>query len=505
MKSRFSIVLLVISSMAFSIYGQQPNELINRDYWRSNPTLKDVKQKVKEGHSPKEFTSAMFDALVYAILEKQPQKTLKYLLSVGNDVNILSHDARTYLHWAAYKGNTEFMEYLVEQGVRTDVLDEAGYSVMMFSAATGQANQAVYELCEQYGMSFETDKDRNGRNVILAYASRMQNFELVDYFISKGADIHAKDKNGNGVFHFAALGGNVEVLQTLVKKYEVDYSTNTKTNQNAFHFASRKSIGEEEPSPMPLYEYLEGLGLDPALNSKDNQNVLHHLAYRTNDLELLNYFVAKGANPALIDKEGNTPLINASSRGSKEKVAYFLRFSHDVNHRNKEGHSAMTRAFKYNTMEVVELLDKHNAKTDIVDAQGFDFGYHLVDVTRSNFETFDQKMTFLKGKGYDPLSVQKDKSTLLHAAINKKSKELIQKLLDLGLDINAADDSGQTILHHAAMQAENDALLKYLLTAGADKTKRTEFEESAYDLAMENEILKNSEINIEFLKPNTND
>ena len=495
----------MICAMAFSIYGQQPNELINRDFWRSNPSLKEVKQKVKEGHSPKEFTSSMFDALGYAILENQPQKTLKYLLSVGNDINVLTHDARTYLHWAAYKGNLEFMEYLVAQGARTDILDQGGYSVMMFSAVTGQQNKEVYEFCERYGMMISTDKDRSGRNAILASASRLENFELLDYFIEKGADIHTKDKDGNGVFHFAALGGNMEILQSLIEKYDVDYSVNETTSQNAFHFASRRFVREGDPSPMPLYEFLESLGLDPALNSKDNQNVLHHLAYRTNDLEMIDYFVDKGANPALVDVEGNTPLINASSRGSKEKVAYFLRFSHDVNHQNKEGYSAMTRAFKYNTMEVVELLDKHNAKTDIVDAQGFDFGYHLVDVTRSNFETFDQKMAFLKSKGYNPLSLQKDKSTLLHAAINKKNQDLIQKLLDLGLDINATDDSGQTILHHAAMQAENEALLKYLLAAGADKTKRTEFEESAYDLAMENEILKNSEINIDFLKPNTND
>ena len=75
----------------------------------------------------------------------------------------------------------------------------------------------------------------------------------------------------------------------------------------------------------------------------------------------------------------------------------------------------------------------------------------------------------------------------------------------MGIDINAVDSNGQTVLHQAAMLAENDQLLKYLLVSGADKAKRTDFEESAYDLAKENELLKNSEINIDFLKPNTND
>ena len=458
MKRLFSLLMII---SAFCAHAQKPNELIIRDYWRSNPSLKDVKQKVKDGHSPKEFTTAKFDALVYALLEQQPINILKYLLKVGNDINQLSHDARTYLHWAAYKGNTEFMEYLVTNGAKTDIRDQNGASVLIFSASTGQRNKAVYELCEKYGLDFKTDRDRNGRNAILAYARRMQDFEMVDYFVSKGTDLNAKDNDGNGVFHLATLGGNVEVLQTLIEKHNVSINTNEETGQNAFHFASRIFLGADAPSPMPLYEFLASLGIDPAHNSQDNQNVLHNLAFRTNDLGLLNYFIERGANPALVDAEGNTPLINAASRGSKEKVAYFLRFSHDVNHQNKEGFSAMTRAFKYNNLEVATLLADNNASIDVVDKEGHDLGYHLIVSTRNDFKTFDKKMAFLKSKGYNPLSFQKDKSTLLHAAISKNNQTLIKKLLDMGVDINAADNNGQTILHQAALQAENDKLLKF--------------------------------------------
>ncbi len=503
MKRQLSLLILLFS--LFAAQAQETNQLINRDYWRSNPSLKDVKQKVKDGHSAKEFTSSMFDALVYATLENQPTKTLKYLLSVGNDINVITHDQRTYLHWAAYKGNLEFMEYLIDNGVKIDALDDSGNSALMFSVARGIGDKRVFDLLEKNGLKLETDKDGRGRNAILSHISRADNLELTQYFISKGVDIHAKDKNGNGVFHYAALGGNLEVLKSLVEDYEVDFLVNEETKQNAFHFATRRTLEADAPSPLPLYAYLESLGLDPALNSKDNQNALHNLAYRTNNVELIKYFVNKGANPALVDVEGNTPLINAAARGSKDKVAYFLRFSHDVNHQNKEGYTALTRALKTNDMGVVKLLDMNGAQTNIVDSQGFDLGYHIVDATRNNFEAFDQKMAFLMSKGYNPLAEQKDQSSLLHAAINKKNQTLIQRLLDLGLDINATDNSGQTILHYAAMQAENDALLKFLLAAGADKTKRTEFEESAYDLAKENEILKNSEISIDFLNPNTND
>ncbi|MDE0536067.1 hypothetical protein OU788_07500 [Tenacibaculum sp. L6] len=50
------------------------------------------------------------------------------------------------------------------------------------------------------------------------------------------------------------------------------------------------------------------------------------------------------------------------------------------------------------------------------------------------------------------------------------------------------------------MQANNTDVINYLLSIGADKSITTDFEETVYDLAKENEVLKNQNININFLK-----
>ena len=49
-------------------------------------------------------------------------------------------------------------------------------------------------------------------------------------------------------------------------------------------------------------------------------------------------------------------------------------------------------------------------------------------------------------------------------------------------------------------QIINNKKLKQLIALGADKTVTTEFGESAYDLASENEILQKKNIDINFLK-----
>jgi hypothetical protein len=46
--------------------------------------------------------------------------------------------------------------------------------------------------------------------------------------------------------------------------------------------------------------------------------------------------------------------------------------------------------------------------------------------------------------------------------------------------------------------AKDESIIKYLLNEGADKNIKTEFDETAFTLAQENELLKNK--NIEYLK-----
>ena len=109
-------------------------------------------------------------------------------------------------------------------------------------------------------------------------------------------------------------------------------------------------------------------------------------------------------------------------------------------------------------------------------------------------------MTVLQNNGYNLSTPQKDGSTLYHLAVAKNDLALLKRFEKLNIDVNSKNKEGLTPLHKAAMIAKDDAILKYLLSLGAKKDATTEYKETAFDLARENEFFSKQNISVDFLK-----
>jgi ankyrin repeat protein len=113
---------------------------------------------------------------------------------------------------------------------------------------------------------------------------------------------------------------------------------------------------------------------------------------------------------------------------------------------------------------------------------------------------FEPKLQLLRDKGLKLGAPQKDGNTLYHLSVVKNDLELLKKVAPLGADVNAKNNEGVTALHKAAMISKNDTVLRFLLSVGAAKDVKTEFNETAYDLASENDFLSKGKISVDFLK-----
>lgn len=490
MKNILSLLLvLTIGSPLLA----QDNVFLDRDFWKSAPSIETIDQKIKAGHDIAQANDGNFDGVTLAILQDAPMASIMHAISQkGNGVNKLTHDGRTYIFWAASRGNVELMQYLIEQGAKTDITDDKGNSIINFAAGFGQSNTKVYDLLLQHGANLQKDLTLAGANALLLVAPHDTDFSLINYFVSKGLDISSVDTEGNGVFNYAAKTGNIPLMNQLLEK-------GIKGDDRAFIFASQGARGVT--NGIEVYKYLEHAGLNPTVVSKDGTTALHALAGRSKDMEVIRYFIDKGTDVNQADTNGNTPFINAASQNSLETVTLFSKSLKNVNQTNKKGESALALAVANNSPEVVSFLLGLNADVSVVDAAGNDLTTYLIrSYTSKSEDLVEAKLNMLQKHNFLFGKPQANGNTIFHLALEKNDLAALKYLQKFESDVNVKNNEGNTPLHIAAMKANDAEILKYLVSIGAKKELATEFDETAYDLASENELLQSRHISIDFLK-----
>jgi len=350
--------LSVILILPNTILAQDENIFLTRDYWKAKPSLEMVRIDIAKGNSPSELDRYDFDAIGWAILENTDDKILKFLLTQdGNEVNKLTHDGRTYIFWAAYKNKLDFMNYLLEKGARTDIIDSHGYSLVNFCAVTGQLNTEIYDLCIEQGSVITEEFNNDGANPLLLLSSFIENKEQIEYFTEKGLSLSSLDGKGNNAFVYASRSGNMFMMNLLL-----DLNMDPRINNDAaFFYAARGMRGK--PNKLALFKHLELLGLDIKTHNEKGQNLLHLLSRSSKDTLLLNYLVAEGVSLNQKDDEGISPLSVAVQRKNFTALELYDIHKADFSVVDNNGLTLLHKAVEHEEWALMDLILKH--KVDI--------------------------------------------------------------------------------------------------------------------------------------------
>ena len=244
----------------------QENIFLQRDFWKQDPSIDTVEKAIANGNDITELNRFMFDGVSYAFLEKVNNTTMMHIMEKkGNEVDKLTHDGRTYIFWAAYKGNLEMMKWLVNRGAKANIEDSHGYSVLNFAAIAVQSETALYDFLLDNKADIHST-NRSGANALLLVASAAKDETILNYFVDKGLTFESVDDNGNGIFQYAAKGGNIDLLKALHAR-GADFKMVNKKGENALFMAAQGTRSEQHGKD--LFTYLEGLGLEANLTNSD--------------------------------------------------------------------------------------------------------------------------------------------------------------------------------------------------------------------------------------------
>jgi len=174
----------------------------------------------------------------------------KFLISKGADVNAKCDDGGTSLDYAKGKGNAAMVQYLTGLSFKSQFKN-------IFDAAKEGTVEDVRYFVEVKGVTVNTKDNSNGTPLHSAVDWRynLNKTEKIQYLISKGADVNAKNDYGFAPLQYAACN-SVAVVQ-LLASHGADVNTKDKNGKTPLHV-----VAESEHASVEALEYLISQGAD---------------------------------------------------------------------------------------------------------------------------------------------------------------------------------------------------------------------------------------------------
>lgn len=405
-------------------------------------------------------------------------ETVRALLDSGEDPSRRQGDGATALHWAAHRDDLEAARVLIDAGASVSAANELGATPLWLAATNGNgamvallldagakpnaplnmgetplmsaARVGSLESVEQllaHGADVHAAETRRHQTALM-WAVAQQHPPVVRVLLEHGADIHARtvvwhqlentagNTNPTGNFTmahggstpllFAARQGDIETARVLIAA-GADANDAEASGVSALVMAAHSGHG-------PLGIYLLEQGADP--NSADAGYTALHAAVLRSEVELVAALLEHGADPNAVLEHG-TP-------GRRFSADYSLR--HQL-----IGANPFWLAAKYGELEIMRLLAARGAKPLPMPDSGMSALQAAMGVTRGT-ENRRDRVGILPGDRSDAEGV---------------SLELARITLDLGGDVNAADQRGDTALHYAVRQ-EFASVIELLAARGAN-------------------------------------
>ncbi len=432
------------------------------------------------GLSVAAVASAAEDSTLADAAETGRTTLVRTLLDSGADVNGTQVDGMTALHWAVYHDDSVTTSVLVKAGA--DVGAANRYGVTPISLAATNRNADVVRLLLDAGA--DANATLSGGETVLMTASRTGSVESVTALLSGGADPNAQEQRDQTALMWAAAEGHAPVVKALIHAGG-DVHASLTSGFTPLFFAVRgghlDAVRTLLEAGVDVNEVLQRVkeGSGAFLNSVSKRPVDDGmspllLAVRNGHFELAVALVAAGADPndqrtgfnplhtvTWVRKPDASDLGDPSPTGSGsltslDFVKNLVELGADVN--------AQLLGTKARPPHTASRIEMEGATALLMAADRADTAL----------------MRVLLDLGADPSLVNVKHTTPLMAAAGLgtgapleeagtelEAIEAVQFLLEMGADIDAVDQDGNTAMHGAAF-AHFPRVVELLAERGSD-------------------------------------
>lgn len=385
----------------------------------------------------------IFDALANGSIE-----IIKKIAAIDKiNINQINEDGNTILHKESVLKNTKLSILLMELGANPTILDKYGKSFLFYSIAKGIDSLEIIEKAIKLNYNINI---KNAQNKTLL-------MESISYFLNT-----SKEHEQLRISH---LSMSKELMRLGVNVDSVDNK-----NENAFFLATRSEDREL------INIFLENCNVNLDHKNINDETVLSILVLngiRNNDL--IKLFLEKGANPNIENKFGKTIIeilidIILHTENRKElDFEYEIQLNKDaeyptvlenilansnidINKFNSKGEPLFFESILHFNFKLFKLLRTKNINLNQKDKDENNIIFKLMEYNYKN-QIKDKKLYLntiksLVNSGVDINAKNKEGLTVLHIAVGEKCEYTLRLLLEMRADCLATGNKGRTIMHN---------------------------------------------------------
>jgi ankyrin repeat protein len=413
----------------------------------------------------------------------QDREAIRALLQQHVEVNASQGDGATALHWAAHWDDPVMADLLIRARANVNAANDLGVTPLALASSSAMVAKLLAAGANPNSVA------SSGESPLMA-AARTGNAEMVSALLEHGADVNGKERvRGQTALMWAASQQHPEIVRVLLE-HGADVHARTRSS---LQLVDTEDVSGAGRSPAAWITRTIDRGGSTALM----------FAARQGDLASARLLCAAGASPNDVAADGMSVLVLASYSGHGDVAGLLL--SKDANPNAADaGYAALHAAVLRGDLELVKTLLTYGANPNAritkgtpITREGQDLVLpsSLVGATPFFLATKFlevELMRVLAKAGADPLLGTMDGTTPLMAATGvgwgggvdrvdrrdvtvsegfvfndqDRALEAARLALDLGADVNAANEAGDTALHGAASKGY-DAIVQQLASKGA--------------------------------------
>ncbi|XPQ42120.1 ankyrin repeat domain-containing protein [Wolbachia endosymbiont of Rhagoletis indifferens] len=467
---------------------------------------------------------------IHIAAENNNKNIIEFFLSKGMSIDDTDRDGRTPLYYASWNGHLDMVKYLVDKGADVHTQDKGGKTLL--GIATDQKHNNIVEYLKQV----QLDKE-------LLIAAQYGNLSKVEDFVSQGASLSAKYRDGRTLMHCAAYGGELNVVKYLVVGEKSSLKIKDNSGRIPLHYAAYNGkldivkyfIDEEKIDVnikdhggwVPLYyascggysnviNYLGKIhNSDLIGNLQENSTSLEipnsnnievqdklgrtplHLAAKAGDLSKIKLLCDDyNANIEAQDNSGYTPIFFATQSGKLNVVSLVLYYGANINAQDMYGSTPLHYAAQEGNLGMIQLLLSRCARIELLDRNGWtpilfaarESKWNAVELLVSKGAKFNNEITY--------------QGTPLHFAVLEGNLDTVKFLIDKGANIESQDDYNKKPLHLAVRVNRLD-IVKFLLDKHANIEARDMDGDIPLELAIQSgykdieEVLRQAQLDLD--------